>query len=407
MGSVTTTNGAYALKQLYPQKRIRRAMYEDNPLFALLPKWEKFGGKSWHLGTRYADPQGRSATFATAQANKGNSEGVEWIITRAKDYSLFSIENEAMEASKGDMNALADLFDEELAGAMNAIKRSLAISAYGSGSGKLGKVADVTGSTVTLTVATDISNIEKGMKLVASTADGGGSLADSGNAITVTGVNRSAGTFTFSGSISGLGSTHFLFAQGDYDAKMKGLAAWLPLTAPDSTTFFGVNRAVDTDRLAGVRMDLSGLPLVEGLQKLAHRIAINGGSPRHCIMNHMQVAQLEIALGSRVHYVNVSPKDDATVGFQAVTIAGPKGPISVIGDYNCPLDRVYMLQLDTWKLGSLGPAPKLVVSDGLEIRAEASADAFEGRIAFYGNLGCDAPGNNGVGSLSTDGISLG
>jgi len=133
--SVTTTNGSYVLKVLYPQKRIEKTMYTDNPLFALVTKKDDFGGSSLTLATRYADPAGRSATFTTAQTNKGNGYGKAFALTRVKDYSLISIENEAIEASKRvGQDAIVALLDEEVMGGMNALKRSLATAMYRNGS---------------------------------------------------------------------------------------------------------------------------------------------------------------------------------------------------------------------------------------------------------------------------------
>jgi hypothetical protein len=53
-----------------------------------------------------------------------------------------------------------------------------------------------------------------------------------------------------------------------------------------------------------------------------------------------------------------------------------------------------MLQLDVWKLYSLGKAPRILDADGLKMLRESSADAVEVRAGYYAQLGCRAPGWN-------------
>jgi hypothetical protein len=54
------------------------------------------------------NPQGRSVNFANAQANKTNTKIKDFVLTRVKDYALASIDNETLEASKGNANAFLE-----------------------------------------------------------------------------------------------------------------------------------------------------------------------------------------------------------------------------------------------------------------------------------------------------------
>ena len=53
-----------------------------------------------------------------------------------------------------------------------------------------------------------------------------------------------------------------------------------------------------------------------------------------------------------------------------------------------------MLQMDTWKLYSLGKAPKILDHDSLKMLRESSSDAVEVRVGYYAQLGCKCPGYN-------------
>lgn len=385
-----------ALKEHYTSDRVENMVYADNPLLALLSKYEQFGGKNLPIPVIHGNPQGRSATFATAQANKTSSQIKDFVLVRKSDYSLASIDNETIEASKGNANAFMEAATTEIDGAINSAVRSLAIALYGSGSGSIGQVnAGATGTSLQLKNIEDVTNFEVGMEIVFDDADGGGS-PKSGK-VTVNGINRDTGLLTVDAltaidSTTGPATDDYIFVEGDYDQKISGLKAWLPDTAPDSTAFFGVNRSVDVTRLAGIRFDGSSMPIEEALIGAASRVAREGGKPGHCFISYEKFADLEKALGSKVQYVDL--KANADIGFRGIMINGPRGPIRVIPDQNCPSDRAFMLQMDVWKLYSLGKCPKILDSDGLKMLRESSADAVEVRVGYYAQLGCRAPGWN-------------
>ncbi len=334
--------------------------------------------------------------FATAQANKTESQLKDFVLTRNSDYSLASISNEVLEASKGNANAFMEAATTEIDGAIQSATRSLAIALYGTGSGSIGRVANASFATPTLqlTEPSDVTNFEVGMKLQASSADGGGSVRS--GTLTIVGVDRDLGTLTMSGNlsagISAIAQNDFLFVQGDYDAKIRGLRAWVPDSAPSSSPFFGVDRTADVTRLGGIRFDGSAMPIEEALISAASRVAREGGKPTHCFMNYLEYADLEKALGSKVQYVDL--KVTADIGFRGMVVNGPRGPIKVIADQNCPAGRAFMLQLDTWKLYSLGKAPKILDTDGMKMLRESNADAVEVRVGYYAQVGCRAPGWN-------------
>lgn len=386
-----------ALKQHYTSDRVENMVYKDNPLLALLPKMEEFGGKNLPIPIIYGNPQGRSATFSTAQANKTSSQIKDFVLTRNHDYSLASISNEVLEASKGNANAFMEAATTEIDGAIQSATRSLAIALYGTGSGAIGQVANSSFATtdLQLLVVDDVTNFEVGMTLVTSATDGGGSVRS--GTLVVQAVNRDSGVVTMtqnlSAGIAAIAQNDYVFVQGDYDQKVKGLSAWLPSTSPSpSDNFFSVNRSLDATRLAGIRFDGSSQPIEEALISAASRVAREGGRPDHCFMNYSKFADLEKALGSKVQYIDL--KASAEVGFRGIVINGPRGPIKVIPDQNCPASRAFMLQLDVWKLYSLGKAPKILDTDGLRMLRESSADAVEVRVGYYAQMGCRAPGWN-------------
>ena len=353
---------------------------------------ENFVGENYVQPIIFGNSQGNSADFATAQANKTAGSIKKFTITTVKDYALASIDNETILASKNNSGAFMSAVSFATDGAFAQASRSLAGAVYGSGSGKLGQVISTysSGTTITLSQASDIVNFEVGMKINFAVAETGGSVI--ATQPTISNIDRDAGSFVVSDATSVV-ADHYIYRDGDYDLKLKGLEAWLPGSAVTSASYFGVDRSVDKSRLAGIIYDGSTAPIEEVVISAAARLAREGGKPTHLFMSYERFAELEKSLDSKVQYVDLKAAN-ADIGFRGIVINGPRGPIKVIADQNCPHNRAYMLQLDTWKLLSRGPAPQILNMDNLDKLRDASADSVELRIGSYLNLSCNAPGWN-------------
>jgi hypothetical protein len=95
---------------------------------------------------------------------------------------------------------------------------------------------------------------------------------------------------------------------------------------------------------------------------------------------------------SKVQYIDL--KVNAEIGFRGIVINGPRGPIKIIHDQNCPSDRAFMLQMNTWKLYSLGKAPRILDADGMKMLRDNDADGVKVRVGYYCQLGSNLPGAN-------------
>lgn len=402
MASLDLTSFAAALKQKYDQRYIQRICYKDNPFLALCPKDTKFDGQNRVVALRYGTPQSRSASqsnvFGTNLAKTGKYD--RFVITRTSDYAVASITGETIKASENNSGALMRAVSEEIDGALHSLQRSLAISMYGNGGGALGRVGSATNSTtITLSSVTDITNFEVGMTLQGASTDGTTPGLFSGAAL-IEGIDRINGTLTTSGAnwdthITGLVNGSYLFAQGDFGQKIKGLSGWLPTGAlSPSDSFFGVDRNADRTRLAGIDYTSgAGGPIEETLIDAVSLVSREGGTIDYVFMNNLDRANLIKALGSKVFYNRVE-SNVAGISFKVIEIEGDKGTIKVISDQNCPKGTAYGLQLDTWLLNSLGEAPQILDLDGNKMLREASSDAYTIRMGYYAQLSCDAPGYN-------------
>ena len=387
-----------ALKEHYMPMRVEDMVYQDHPFMALVPKYKKFGGINLPIPIKYGNPQGRSSDFATAKTNKVAGRYERFVLTRDKDYSLADIDNETLEASMGDRNAFMEASTTEIDAALDSLSRSLATALYRTGSGSIGQIAS--GATVVGTAVVeleeleDITNFEVGQVIEVSTTDGGGALKTSPK--TIIAVDRDNGTFTVDSNLDSVAgqewaTSDYLFVDGDYDAKIKGLGAWVPSTAPTATAFFGVDRTVDT-RLGGLRLDVSDRPIEEGLIDGANRVAREGGRPDMAFQDFTDYGNLQKALGTKVRYVDL--KANARIGFQGIMIDGPRGMINVIPDQDAVPGRTFMVQMDMFKLYSLNEPVRILNLDGLRVLRNSTEDSIEVRCGYYAQLGCNAPGWN-------------
>ena len=395
--TATLSTNAALFKTLYPNGVPYDETYQDFPALALIFRDENFYGDSIKSPLKYANNSGRSSTFATAQNNANYNKSVAFFITHAKDYAIAQIDHLAMEASEKDPGAFVKLFQDEVDGAMKAAVISEAQSFAGDGSGIIGQIDASTTLASTLLVLTDpesVVNFEVGQKLELTATKTGS--AKSGT-LTVSGVDRNAGTLTLSGNIStGVATAatgDYIAIEGDLQLKPKGFSAWIPESDPTSSPFFGVDRTPDLVRLSGIRDDFSALPIEEAMVKALKRTHREGSNADYSFVNFDKFAELENALGSKVQYVDVN--SEIGIGFRGIKVNSGKRPVTVLADMTAPSNRLWVMQRNTWKLHSLKKSIRLLEQDGNKMLRLAAADASQVRIGGYKNFSCVAPGYNG------------
>jgi hypothetical protein len=424
----SASNQVAALKELYTgDDYMKDLVYKKNPFLALIPKDESpsgFAGKYIPVPLIYGTPQGRSASFVNAQSNQTAPALASFFVYRVSNYQLVTITNELLEATKDSAAAFVDEAKLNMDTGFRNISNDLAHDLFNDGSGSRGQISSISTGLITLVDPNSVVQFEVGMSLVSYSVSGTTATQSTGATVGyVIAVNRSAGTVTVSATAGGSAGTPtnwstsfpYLAVQGDVNfasgglaignalaAKVAGLGAWLPVTAPvTGDSFWGIDRSVDVTRLAGVRFNGSAESIEEALIDAAALVAREGGQPDMCFMNFTSYAALEKALGSKVQYVDVK-HDEADIAFAGIRIHAPYGPITVVPDRSCTTQTAYLLQMDTWKFRSLGKAPHILTYglEGLEGLRVGSADALEIRIGYYGNLVCNAPGWNCVVQLS-------
>ena len=385
-----------ALKDYYTNDKVEDLVFDKNPLLMLVDNTEG-GGRRIPIPVIFGHAQNVSANATTAFAGTSNSSYESFDLTRVKLYNAAEIDGETILASGSDKGAWFKALTAEIDGALSALGRSIAVSMYRSGWGDIGVIGSINSTTITLATASDAHNFEVGMKVVFADSQSSSTLK-SATAVSVTAVDRSSGTVTISATTGSPAANDYIFREGNRENSatptrlvMAGLEAWVPASAPSATSFFGVDRSVDS-RLGGLRLDASSMPIEEALIEAESIVATNGGKLTHFFLNPKRYAELCKSLQGKFQYVDVTR---GNVSLRAIEVNGQMGAVTVVPDTNCPYNRGFGLDIKTWKTYTMnGGVAKVLDQDGLKIRAHATKDSYVVRVGFYGNLGCSAPGWN-------------
>lgn len=408
--TLTTLDGM--MKQYYSDEKVMNLIYDSNPFLTMVDKDEGFVGNAMKVPVIYAGAQGVGHTFSTAQTQASNTNnGIAGFLvsTRASMYGVAVWSRELMLASATDAGAFLSEAKVAVENLLRTLGNQIATALYRSGFGDQGNIqtgSSVSGTTITLQNTEDIVNFEVGQNLVVSATQNGSlrALGSSGNALIVTGVDRTSGILTFgfavndgTNGIPTIAAGDYIFIQGNHTSSTAlmpyGIESWVPATTPSSSdSFWGVNRSSDT-RLSGQRLNgTAGQSLEELLIEGAQIVGREGGKLSHYFMSFNTYARLLKQMQGRV--ILTSVETDTGIGFRGATVQTPTGEVLVIPDRTCPMNRIYGLELSSWSLASLGKFIAPVEEDGLMILRASTADNFETRYGGYMQLVCRAPGHN-------------
>lgn len=400
MASADSTSAEPILKEYYTDEQVRDLCYEDNvalSLFKKVTKGEGFVGKKYIQPVQFGRGQGRSADSAKAMANKSANRYVDFEVTMASDFATHAIERKVIKESANDRGSFFRVQIREFNDILKSLTRSAAIALYRNGSGAIGVVATggISGNVITLAEPEDASNFELDQVLVSAAAETTGALNDAGATMTVTAIDEDLGKITVDSLVTGTTDAHFLFTEGDRNAKIKGLLSWIPVTAPTAgDSHFTVDRSVHVTRLAGYRLSATSVPIYEAVRRICAAIGKGGGSPDTAFCSHQKYRDLELSLENKILYITTNVT--ANIGFTGIKVVGTRSPVSIYADHNCPDARMPVLTLDTWRLASLGPVPDIFDNDGNRILREVAGWGFEMRADYFANLVCSAPRDNGM-----------
>lgn len=411
-------------KELYPSGAALDVLQHKHVFLSRVAKrGDAYGDTIQSKPIMYALPSGRSAKIATVLSSTGPigpTKSVKFVGELASDYAGTWIDELTMKKASSDRGAFVAARKTEVDGLIKQLGNSMAHALYRDGSGSLSYGNGswtITGNVITLAQKADTKFFNVGMHLDFSSNVSGVPTALRALAATyrvvVTAIDEDAGTVTCALDANGasvtnistyytsLANTDFIHAADDFygsaGQKIKGLAAWIPLTAPGSTAFWGVDRTPHVTRLAGHRLDDSTAPVEDSILVLAEKMHERGATPDSCYISPRQFTKAVKRLNAKVEYSDAG--GTVKYGFSNFRVETSAGSVQVFPDPDCPENRGYLLKQDTWVIRHLG-LPEVVTTDGLSMLRRSGLDEVEIRARYYAQLMCDNPGENGVFSCS-------
>jgi hypothetical protein len=394
-----------ALKTHYDDAKKYELCDMMNPTLADLPKEENFGGKSCNQSLIYQIAGGGSADIAKSITNALSSIPEEFVaIPRKKLYEIAILDNETIEASVDDKDSYFRVL-EETDRKFRAAAQRVESRLYRGRGGWIGRIADntvLTSNVITLDDKADAFNFFKGQLLTFATTDGtSGSLLDSGDTITVSSVSREAGTVTLAENIDTVASitdTSYIFTDGDFGQGIVGFFDWVSFDRTIlGTSFFGVTRSDDSDRLAGLYYDGTGEPYMETLTRVVGMLQnhMGGGGVKLEARMHPDVLT-ELVLSAQgkmiIDQVKVPSSRVIDLGYESFSVTVGASKVVLKPTWACRTDRMLVTVPDIWKLKSTeGGVPKFLNRTGA-LHMMENSDAYQARIGGYYNLLCKAPG---------------
>lgn len=421
--SLTSADLDATLKDYYTQDKIKEQSYGENPFFAMVPK-ESAGGRKIIFPIEYNHASGASADYNTASTNASSAKSkyIDAVLDYEIQYQRQEITSQLLYQTESPRGAFRKAFDE-FDRTLRALGHKVGKRLYRTAGGRAAKLNNTTVATATATLddPADCFNFQIGDVCTLAAADGTGSQRDSGATLTITGIDPEAGTLTFGANINtitGAATTDYVFLQGDFGVCLGGLESWIP-SGSDRNTVLATSfaslgdRTVQPTYLGGVHLDgtkYGGLD--EVMIKLVGKIAKYGGNTTHIFANPESLTDLQLTTSSKMFLpqpIFSSMKNDdgeVIVGFSGYQVQIGGKTVKVYGDRNCPSNRIWAIQMDTWKLYHLGPDPILRLGEsylGQWLHKNPTADSLYADFGNYCNLGCSAPAWNGSALITASG----
>lgn len=405
------------IKEHYSPFELARMAMQKNKATGMLAKSQKkpnAGGREWVQPIMTALPGGGSSDFATAVTNANNNTSAykAFLVGRRAHYRLARVDNQAIEAtSTGDEDAFESAFDE-FDNAIEAEGNYINFRFFRTQAGEVGQLDGVVNVATVNLKFSDQSSVWgiRGGELITASATLGSALRNAGATLTIATVTRADGTFTTTVAgttgIAALVNTDFIYLKGDGQnggtaVGPSGLADWIPDAAPSATTFYGVDRTMETEFLGGVRISgTAGQSIANLLVDAVATVDNIGGDPDVVWLNPLTFGTLTKQMEGKWIQTSAVGYDGtkiATIGYKGFSVNLNGRDLTLYTDRCCPVKRIYVLTWSSWCLFSAGPVPNFLQKRaGSIIKVSEAADAYEARVGGYFNFSCKAPGYNCV-----------
>lgn len=379
---VSNESGILAmLKTYYAKAGLGDLLYRNDPLLKTLGnKAERVEGKVNPFSALYSRGGAVSANATVAvelAASAGQAK--EFQVTPGQLFSSCIYTNKEVLASRTKAGAYVPVATAKMFAALESFRKTLAVALYGTGHGEL---FQLTSDFSAMVVGTDIVQTwpvhaiygvdpQSAVVFKTNINDPDSSAVAAG---TVKSVNPASGTVTITPTKAGTPLTGaYVCLKGCTNDEGNpllpvGLAGWITGNVGASDNFFGVNRSVAPERLAGVNyVAPAGEAKYVSIEKAMINIQAYGSAMDAIVMNPFDTFDLQQEIEAKTYLTKPEgglDRPKANIGYDGfgISIAGSFADRIITSPY-CPRGKAYILDTDTVKLWVYSNAGK--IDDGV------------------------------------------
>lgn len=372
--AVTTESGLLSmLKVFYAKEGLMNLLFRNDEFLKTIKK-QRVEGKTQNFSALYTRGGAVSATWTKAKAlATQTAQAKEFAIEPGQLFSAAVFNNKELLASRTLRGAYLPIASAKMFANAESFRKTLAVALYGSGHGELftttGSFAMSAATEVVQTWPTSaIMGIDIGSQVEYKVSPAATAIADTAVVTAIDMANKAVTVVPASTATLATGGVVCIAGCTDNDGRPMlpvGLGGWLPSTAPASTdNFFGVNRSVAPDRLAGTRYAApGGEAKYVSLQNAILSVSRYGSRANVIIMNDADRLALAKEVENKTYFTKANGGDGksaANVGYGDIGIAVNKNFLdTVIGSPYCPAGTGYVLDSDTVELWTFSNADKI------------------------------------------------
>lgn len=388
MANIASDGILAMLKTFYAKEGVENLLYRNDPLLKKIKK-ERVEGKQANFSALYSRGGAVSANALKAeQLAKETAQAKEFQVTPGQLFSACKFNNKELLASRTMKGAYIPVAAAKFFANAESFRKTMAVALYGSGHGELYTLATAqaftmpaSGTTVDVTMpryaimGIDIgSDIEFKASASATAVIAEGLVtAINDTVVTIKSMTGTSGTTTSvpAGSVACLAGC----TDDDGSAMLPvGLAGWLPKSLPASDSFYGVDRSVARDRLAGTVV-AADTTKYETIENAILRLRAMGSLCDIIVMNDEDYLAMAKEIETKTYFQKVDggKKNKATVGYDGFGFAVSSNWVdNVMDSPYCPKGTAYVLSSDSLELWTYTNADK--IDDGIAENAAGKPD---------------------------------
>lgn len=342
--AISTEQAILNILKVYYVDKVQNLLFRNSPILKEIGKM-RVEGKEQRFPAIYSRGGAVAGDATVAEAKSAsNVKNAEFQVVPGQLFSIFTYNAKEVQASLSKKGAYMKVAGNKAFAATEAFRKTLAAALYGRGYGEISMLAAgttlTTSGTATLTLSNSaIMKIDVGSALVVKPSVSSSTInakldvdAINGNSVDVTVVSATGGAYTTL-------ATDVLALDGSMDASGNpllpvGLSGWLPAVAGRTgvnwttyitPTFFGVQRLINTEGLAGNFVDgaaLSHTKKKDTVQALLQRCRRRGSTADLIAMNDEDFLELSQEIETtNTYFTATSTKESkkASVGIAEVS----------------------------------------------------------------------------------------